>query len=228
MRYRSNVTPSTTEAAVDMRNLVKRGQGYYARLIIPQDRWQDAGKVMGCRSGIRREVVRTLGTRDHREAIRRREKMLETMRAELDAKLMQAGLLPLHGEWCPTVTQSVLEAWSPSSPRGKASPDEQAVVDGLAYRQDLQAASGEYIVRDNPYQSHDGLPDTERERLTDVVREKVQDKAEAMPPAAGGRYYRAAMGIIEGTLTPLGGLLDRWDKDRERMISKASRAMDQA
>ncbi|MBB3883654.1 hypothetical protein GGR01_002513, partial [Acetobacter oeni] len=49
-----------------------------------------------------------------------------------------------------------------------------------------------------------------------------------MPPAAGGRYYRAAMGIIEGTLTPLGGLLDRWDKDRERMISKASRAMDQA
>ncbi|MBB3883653.1 DUF6538 domain-containing protein [Acetobacter oeni] len=120
MRYRSNVTPSTTEAAVDMRNLVKRGQGYYARLIIPQDRWQDAGKVMGCRSGIRREVVRTLGTRDHREAIRRREKMLETMRAELDAKLVQAGLLPLHGEWCPT------EAWCPSSP------DEQAVVGGRA------------------------------------------------------------------------------------------------
>ncbi|NHN84168.1 tyrosine-type recombinase/integrase [Acetobacter musti] len=201
-----------------MRNLLKRGQTYYARFIVPQDRWEDAGKATGTesrkfgRTPVRMEVVRTLGTKDHREALRRRDKALEAIRRELDSKLVAAGLAPLHGDWEPP--------WP--------SVDQRAVEDGLAYRQDLEKASGEYIARDDPHAPDDGAPDTQRELLADVIRDQVEEAAEAMPPADGARYYRTTMGVIDGTHTPLGGLLDRWGRERDRSITDTSRAADRA
>lgn len=81
-----------------MTNILKRGQGYYARLTIPQDRWADVGKAMGAKAGLKRELVRTLETRDRREALRRRDAAIEAMRADVDAALRRARLKPLS-DW---------------------------------------------------------------------------------------------------------------------------------
>lgn len=70
------------------------GKTYSARLSIPKDRWQDVGRVYRTKSGIKQEVIRSLQTRDAREAIRRRDKALAEMRAEVDHRLIQAGLKP--------------------------------------------------------------------------------------------------------------------------------------
>ncbi|ANA13378.1 DUF6538 domain-containing protein [Acetobacter oryzifermentans] len=77
------------------------GKAYSARLSIPKDRWQDVGRVYSTKSGIKQEIIRSLQTRDPKEAIKRRDKALAEMRAEIDRRLTQAGLKPLHGNWCP-------------------------------------------------------------------------------------------------------------------------------
>ena len=69
----------------DMHGLRRTGgQAYSARLSIPRDRWADAGKAFGTKTGIKQEVVRSLGTREKQEAIRRRDKALAAMREDLD------------------------------------------------------------------------------------------------------------------------------------------------
>ncbi|NVN40514.1 hypothetical protein HUK82_08045, partial [Ameyamaea chiangmaiensis] len=77
------------------------GKTYAARLSIPRERWADVGRAYGTRTGVRQELVRSTQTRDRHEAIRRRGKVLERLRAEVDAKLAAIGLPPLHGTWCP-------------------------------------------------------------------------------------------------------------------------------
>ena len=70
-----------------MANLRRIGMTYYVRFIIPKDRWDDCeGK---------REVVRTLQTRDLKEARKRRSHALEAIKAELNDKLIGRGLQSL-------------------------------------------------------------------------------------------------------------------------------------
>ncbi|KGB23404.1 Phage integrase [Acetobacter pomorum] len=63
------------------------GNAYSARLSIPKDRWQDVGRVYSTKSGIKQEIIRSLQTRDPKEAIKRRDKALAEMRAEVDRRL---------------------------------------------------------------------------------------------------------------------------------------------
>ncbi|GBQ89272.1 hypothetical protein AA13595_2599 [Gluconacetobacter johannae DSM 13595] len=57
-----------------MHSLMIRGRTYCVRFIIPKDRWEDAGHVLQSPTGRCRDIVKTLGTRDHREAVKRRSK----------------------------------------------------------------------------------------------------------------------------------------------------------
>ncbi len=78
-----------------MQNLLRRGNAWFARLFIPQDRWANVGKAMGAARGIKREVVRTLQTSDRREAQRRLGVALAELRASVDDALRQAKMRPL-------------------------------------------------------------------------------------------------------------------------------------
>ena len=75
--------------------LLRRGLTWFVRMPIPEDRWADVGKAMGARRGITRELVRTLRTRDHREAQRRRDPALAALRTEVDEALQAARPRPL-------------------------------------------------------------------------------------------------------------------------------------
>ena len=91
-----------------MANLLKRGSTYYVRLTIPGDRWSDVGRALGARSGIKREVVRTLETGDYREAQRRRDGGLTAAREMVDLALRRHGLKPLTdwtADWVPRATE---------------------------------------------------------------------------------------------------------------------------
>ena len=78
-----------------MSQLLRRGQTFYARLIVPLARRGDVGKAMGAAGGTKREIVRTLQTTDRREATRRRGAALAAMRADVDIALRKAGMRPL-------------------------------------------------------------------------------------------------------------------------------------
>ncbi|WP_143225553.1 DUF6538 domain-containing protein [Acetobacter pomorum] len=91
VRYRVSVTPfDTKKGAEDMRNMLKRGNSYSVRFNVPEDRRADVGKVFGAKSGMKDEIVRTLGTRDYREAVKGRDAALEAIRKEVNAKLIDA------------------------------------------------------------------------------------------------------------------------------------------
>ena len=77
----------------DMAHIRRVGLTYYARFTIPKDRWHDAG---------RREVVRTLQTRDLKEARKRIGPALEDIRRSLDDGLTGKGCAPLSGTWKPS------------------------------------------------------------------------------------------------------------------------------
>ena len=69
----------------DMHGLKRTGGlTWSARLSIPRDRGADVGQAYGTKSGIKQEVIRSLGTRDKHEALRRRDKALAVLRAEVD------------------------------------------------------------------------------------------------------------------------------------------------
>ncbi len=78
---------------MDMANLTNRDGLYYVRFIIPKDRWQDAGKVLGSRTGIRKDILKSLQTRTHKDALRLRDAALEAIRKQLNRRLVDAGLL---------------------------------------------------------------------------------------------------------------------------------------
>ena len=76
-------------------SLLRRGNTWFARYNVPQDRWADVGQALGAKGGVKREIVRTLQTTDYREAQRRRERALGAIRADVDAALVAARLRPL-------------------------------------------------------------------------------------------------------------------------------------
>ncbi|KXV74344.1 hypothetical protein AD953_12035 [Acetobacter malorum] len=185
-----------------------------ARLSIPRDRWHDVGKAYGTKSGIRQEFLKSLQTHDKQEAIRRRGPALDALRTQVNGRLEAIGKKPLSGDWVPD--------W--------ATP-EKAIEAGLRYRQQIEQASDDYDPAEglNPGEAAEGAPESEREHVRSVVTDLVLEASETLPsPADGTRYFKTVMGVVDGTTTPLGPLLDRWERERDHTISKASRAMDAA
>lgn len=85
-----------------MYQLLLRRRSYAVRFTIPKNRWADVGAVKGSSGGLCREVVRTLATRDSREAIRRRDAAIAVIRSQLNEALVGAGREPLEGDWKPS------------------------------------------------------------------------------------------------------------------------------
>ncbi len=79
-----------------MANLLTRGNTWFARFNTPRDRWEDSGFTMATKGGVLREIVRTLRTTDHSEALKRRDVALAAMRTEVDIALRQARKRPLE------------------------------------------------------------------------------------------------------------------------------------
>lgn len=116
-----------------MSSILQRGQTWYARLHIPENRWADVGEALGARSGIKRDVVKTLQTTDRREAQRRREPAMAAIRAEVDAALVEAGKPPLTdwtAEWATRALERRQEIaagrgvvkWTMEDPTGQERP----------------------------------------------------------------------------------------------------------
>lgn len=100
----------TAQGADDMHNLRRIGLTWYARFIVPKDRWADVGRVTGAKNGKRREVVRTLETRDLKEARKRRPAALEAIRSDLNGRLEAARLRPLDDGWAPSWQAEAMSA----------------------------------------------------------------------------------------------------------------------
>ncbi|HEX4262344.1 MAG TPA: DUF6538 domain-containing protein, partial [Acetobacteraceae bacterium] len=154
-----------------MANLIRRGLTWYARLTIPQDRWEDVGRAYGAKGGVKREVVRTLHTRDHREALRRREPALGAMRQEVDKALRRAKLRPLT-DWTAD--------WTPRA---------------LKWRAELQAGAK---VIDNwehdPRGEGPPIPWTRRDMLLDDVEDDARHVEHRQGPEARYRFEEVATG----------------------------------
>ena len=140
--------------ALDMHGLRRTGGlTWYARLSIPRDRWIDAGKAYGKPSGILQERVVSLQTRDLKEAIRRRDKALAHLRAEVDAKLIAAGFAPLAGDWKPDWME-----------------EDALLAEALAARKRIQAAS-------DVGEDEEGYPDSPMHRLIDGMDDMLSERA---------------------------------------------------
>ncbi len=140
-----------------MANLKRIGLTYFARFIIPKDRWQDCGK---------REVVRTLQTRDLKEARRRRAAALTAIQAQLNATLAARGLKPLDSDWVPDWQTAALED-----------------------NAKLRAAA------DDGYERPDGTyRHSERDNWTNQIWENAERLEDSHSPAIARSYYATAMG----------------------------------
>ncbi|AFW02316.1 hypothetical protein BAR24_12280 [Gluconobacter oxydans] len=174
------------------------GLTWSVRLSIPRDRWADAGKAFGTKTGIKQEVIRSLGTRDKHEALRRRDKALAAMREDLDAKLVAAGFLPIHGHWQPD--------WMN---------EDRLLTEALEARREITATSDRTDGGDDQM----GGTDPKR-RLIEGMDYMLEDRAEQLekagknPSAYVGRYREIAL----GKSTPIGPLFDRWMRDVETTI----------
>jgi len=113
----------------DTRGSKRIGQTWYVRLLIPQDRQADVGQAFQTPSDIKEEHVRTLRTRDSREAIKRRDVELLAATHAVNAKLIAAGFLPIHGDYEPR------HAFAWAEP-------EVAVAEALEFRKEIEAPSG--------------------------------------------------------------------------------------
>ncbi|GBR57244.1 hypothetical protein AA18889_1071 [Acetobacter senegalensis DSM 18889] len=186
------------------------GKTYSARLNIPKDRWQDVGRVYRTKSGIKQEVIRSLQTRDAREAIRRRDKALAEMRAEVDHRLIQAGLKPLHGAWCPE--------WAT---------EDRIVSDALAARQEIQEQPDTSAEPDLPYTDPD-YGRTHQDLQRDAILDLLSDRVDILRShgADGEAYGSKFLRILDEKETPIGPLLDRWETDRKGIVSASSLALD--
>lgn len=184
------------------------GQAYSARLSIPRDRWADAGKAFGTKTGIKQEVVRSLGTRDKQEAIRRRDKALAAMREDLDAKLVAAGFLPIHGHWQPD--------WMN---------EDRLLTEALEARREIAATSDRTDGGDKQMGGTDP-----RRRLIEDMDYFLEDRAEQLEKAGKNPsgYVREFREIALGERTPFALVLDRWMNDRESYASPSVISLDRA
>lgn len=94
-------------------SILRRGQTYFVRVTLPPDRWADVGRAMGARAGLRREVVKTLGTTDRKEASSRIDAAASTIIQDVEAALRRAKLRPLTdwtADWM-SKAHTLNEAW---------------------------------------------------------------------------------------------------------------------
>jgi hypothetical protein len=162
----------------------------------------------GARNGTRRDITKSLETKDHREALRRRDAALSVIREEANAALIAQGRPPLHGDWKPSWTASL---------------QTQLTTQALEARTALEDAD---TYREPHYENDD--PETgrivceeisDRDFGMDIVRKELWETArkiaETSPDKQTGlrqaqAAYHQALGIATGTATPLSVLLDRW------------------
>lgn len=143
-----------------MANLRRIGLTYYVRFIIPKDRWQDFGG--------KREVVRTLETRDLKEARRRRAKALAAIQEQLNADLSNRRLKPLDSDWAPD--------WQSAALRDNAELRQADATDG-------------YLEPDDTY-----IP-SKRDLLESRIQDTAERLDESHGLEIGRSYYMTAMGF---------------------------------
>ncbi len=207
MRHRSSVTPKpVNKGGNEMQNMTKRGSVYYVRFIVPKERWQDVGRATNARNGTRRDIVKSLETKDYREALLRRDAALAKIREETNAALASLGLPPLHGEWEP--------CWGNIHHRLT----EQA----LAARKELESADTyrapiyadddptSAIVVDEDFSDKDCKAEIVQDILSEIAQEITQRIAGPAGQRAATEAYQQAHAVAFGEATPLGVLLDRW------------------
>lgn len=193
--------------ALDMHGLRRTGGlTWYARLSIPRDRWIDAGKAYGKPSGILQERVVSLQTRDLKEAIRRRDKALAHLRAEVDAKLIAAGFEPLAGDWKPDWME-----------------EDALLAEALAARKRIQAVS-------DVGEDEEGYPDSPMHRLIDGMDNMLSERAAELDGKGldGAAYLTRFREIATGAATPFGSFLNRWRREREQDVSASTLHMEGA
>lgn len=186
------------------------GLTWSVRLSIPRDRWTDAGKAFRTATGIKQELIRSLGTRDKQEAIKRRDKALAAMREDLDTRLVAAGLLPIHGHWQPD--------WMKP---------ENLIADALNARREIQSVSER---ADADFDDNLQGPSDPRRRMMDGMDLMLEDRTEKLNAAGkdGGKYYRQFREIALGESTPFSAILDRWMKERASTASHSLLSLDRA
>ena len=177
-------------------NLVRRGLTWFVRYQVPEDRWADVGRALGSSSGIRRDVTRTLGTRDFAEARAARDVALSAIRSEIDRALEAIGKRPLT-DWTAT--------WETRA---------------ISYREELAAArSRDAASRHDPNEDSSwtdprDLPDTHEDLTTDALIEEAKELARKRGDAAGTAFLEIARG---SGLTVAQGLAAWLDTERGRV-----------
>ena len=194
---------------MDMANLTQRDGLYYVRFIIPKDRWQDAGKVLSFRTGTRKDILKSLQTRTHKDAFRLRDAALEAIRKQLNRKLVDAGLAPLHGVDVPD--------WLD---------EELMLAEALEARRTITSASD----ADDFYDEHTGISESPRDRVVEGMDCFLEDRAHKLDQAGkdGARYQARFREIATGVRTPFALVMDRWMKDRESYASSSVISLDRA
>ncbi|MFT9219995.1 hypothetical protein [Gluconobacter oxydans] len=192
----------------DMANLTVRDGGYYVRFIVPKDRWRDVGAALGSRTGIRRDVLKSLQTRERKTALKLRDAALEAIRRSLNLKLAEAGLPPLHGDAVPE--------WMN---------EESLVSEALEARREIAATSDRTDDGDRQMG-----PTDPRRRLIESMEYFLEDRAERLEKAGkdSSGYVREFREIALGERTPFALVLDRWMKDRESYASHSVISLDRA
>ncbi|WP_246091450.1 hypothetical protein [Swingsia samuiensis] len=193
-----------------MTHLTHRAGLYYVRFIVPKDRWQDVGKVLNSSTGLRRDILKSLQTRHYKEALKLRDAALNTIRQEINHKLIQAGFSPLHGHAVPD--------WMDEA---------QFLQEALKARQALQIAS---TVEDDQGTEDWPFSESPRDRLLEGMECFLEDQAYRMDQAGqnGQAYASRFEEIALGQHTPFALILDRWMRDRESSTSHSSQSLDRA
>lgn len=159
-----------------MHQIRRIGLTYYARVTIPKDRWEDVG---------RREVVRTLNTRDLKEARARRRKAVAAIHEEVSLELARRGLPPLDSGWTPS--------WQ---------------AEALSVRTEIATASDELAFPDAD--DHDALAGlTEKDIKRSVLFDHWEDLRDRLSPKQARQYLDVALGAA----TPIRLIADRWLRD---------------
>ncbi|OUJ12634.1 DUF6538 domain-containing protein [Acetobacter okinawensis] len=164
----------------DMYNIFRRAgsQTWSVRFHVPRDRRSDVGKAFGTKTGHKAEVVKTLGTSDRKEAMGRRYKALEDIRKEIDVRLQEIGLPPLHGDWQPDWAFPWAE-------------DEQTIAEALEARKELAKASTREDQTEEVYtEDRNGLP-----HRTTI---RTSERAVIAPLHSEELSLRAIAGRLEG------------------------------
>ena len=159
-------------------NLLLRHQTWYVVVGVPRELW---------RPGVKRQIVRTLGTRDKAEAMKRRFAVI----ADIHANMKQlAGAAPAL----------------PGSP-ATALPTAQ-LKSALGWRKALsEISAGKVEGFDDAYRPAGANP---LRWARDIVSSEIADTAEDIEGEHGPAAAEAYAGIAHGTATPFGLHIDAW------------------